>query len=693
MTDTSHDLEPSAAVHLHQLADLVALSGEVKCLLDARGICVATSQSLLDALGKRRDELLGCTAAEPGNHDALGALLGALAERSQTDGRLSEQRWWDFPSWGFRYVEIALEPLTDDQGEREGTLVCVRDLTDARLARDALEESERRFEDFSQLSDGWLWELNAELRFVYLSRRFENLMELPPSEVLGQRRMEAFPEEDMGAPETRRHWRDLESRRAFEDYRLTRRLGDGSLRVSLLSGKPAFDAHGRFLGYRGIARDVTAHEHLCARVVECESQDPLTGLVNRPLFLQRLGRVLGTAGGEDGSEHGLCYVDIDQFRLINERCGHEAGDRLLRALADILRDQARKRDTLARAGGDEFAILMEHCTPERLQRVAHATRRAIHDFRFHCNHEEFTLGVSIGVVPITGSMRRVDDVLRAAELACHAAKTRGRDYIHIYHAEDDESRWRRDEMQWAARVDRALVEQRMQLCLQPVVPMNGAGTAGDSFEVLMRLCDERDDMVAPGAFLGAAERYHLCERLDRWVVSTTIDWLGENDNLMRRLDACFINLSAHSIADDEFLRFILESVKSSPIPSRKICFEITEAAAIADIESVRRFVLAIKQGGCRFSLDDFGGGSTSITRLRSLPVDFLKIDGDFVKEMVDSPLDLAMVRSINEMGHVMGRKTIAEFVENDAVLSKVRELGVDYAQGYALGRPRALVEA
>ncbi|MDX1435116.1 MAG: diguanylate cyclase, partial [Gammaproteobacteria bacterium] len=408
MTDQSADGQRRNE-GLRELSNAVAASGEPQCLIDGSGTCVAVSGPLLDALGKHREELLGHTVVDAGARDSLGPLLGALLERARAQGSASEHRWWDFPSWGFRYVEITLDTLGEQGGARAGTLVRLRDVTDARLARDALEESERRFEDFAALADGWLFELNAELRFVYLSSGFERVMDLDRAEVLGRRRAEAFPDEDMAAPDTRAHLRDLESRRPFRDYRLVRRLRDGALRIFSLSARPAYDAEGRFLAYRGVARDATERERLAARVAESESRDGLTRLLNRNAFVQRLGRVLETASTRDDA-HGLCWLDVDQFRLINESCGHGAGDELLRALADILRDQVRRRDTLARIGDDEFAILMEHCSLEQLHRVAHAVRRAVQDYRFLWDHEAFTLGVSIGVLPIDGSLGGVDEV-------------------------------------------------------------------------------------------------------------------------------------------------------------------------------------------------------------------------------------------------------------------------------------------
>ena len=412
--------------------DLPAHAGDdLICVLDTEQTCLSVNGAFLEAFGKREKDLLGQRATDPGGRESFAGLIEGLVDRALAGESVGTQRWWDFPRLGFRYIRIGLEPSRDDSGSIRGTTVRVRDLTDARLAQEALEESEHRFVDFAEVIDDWLWELDEDLRFVHLSARFEATMGMPREQVLGRRRMELFPQEDHAGAATRSHHLDLEQRLPFDGYQFTHILDDGSKRSIRMSGKPVFDEHDRFRGYRGAARDATQDLQMENRITHIASHDALTGLVNRHEFLQRLQRVVDTASDSD-SEHGLCYLDVDRFRTINDRCGHLAGDQLLIGLAELLRGQIRRRDTLARVGGNAFAILMEHCSLSQIARVAEATHQAIGTFCFECRNESINFTVTVGVVPIDRGSRSVDGVLRAADRACYAAKSAGGGRVLVY---------------------------------------------------------------------------------------------------------------------------------------------------------------------------------------------------------------------------------------------------------------------
>jgi diguanylate cyclase (GGDEF)-like protein/PAS domain S-box-containing protein len=412
--------------------DLATLVGDdMVCVIDSEQTCLSVNGAFLEAFGKQEKDLIGQRATDPGGQESFAGLIEESLDRALAGEAVDTQRWWDFPCLGFRFVRIRLEPMRDDAGAIRAATVCVRDLTDARLAQEALEESEQRFEDFAEIVSDWLWELDENLRFVYLSARFEEIMGMPMEQILGRRRMELFPEEDQAATATRNHHLDLKQRRPFDDYQFTRILDDGAKRSIRMSGRPIFDDRGRFRGYRGVARDATDARHMESRIAHLASHDLLTGLVNRQEFLQRLQRVVDTTGS-DGSEHGLCYVDVDRFRAINDRCGHSAGDQLLIELADLLRAQIRRRDTLARVGGNAFAILMEHCSLTQIERVAEAVRRAVGAFRFARYDQTINVAVTIGVVPIGAHSRSIDQVLKAADHVCYAAKSAGGDRILVY---------------------------------------------------------------------------------------------------------------------------------------------------------------------------------------------------------------------------------------------------------------------
>ncbi len=415
--------------------------------------------------------------------------------------------------------------------------------------------------------------------------------------------------------------------------------------------------------------------------------DALTGLINRVEFEKRLRRVLNSE--TDDVDHALCYLDLDQFKVINDTCGHLAGDELLRRISDILSTVVRKRDTLARMGGDEFAVLLEHCSIEQAKRVAFELRRCIETLRFVWEDKRFTLGISIGLVPMRANSGSLTDILSAADAACYAAKDAGRNRVHVYYSDDIELSRRRGEMEWVSRINHALEEDRFCLEMQTISCLNKVADRrrGKHYELLLRMQGDDGQLIYPGAFLSAAERYNLSEKIDRWVVSTALKWLTDNQQELKALAVCSINLSGHSMGDGEFLDFLLEQFKKRAIPPEKICFEITETIAITNLGTAIQFIHTLKEIGCLFALDDFGTGVSSFNYLKNLPVDFLKIDGSFIQEIHKDPIDHAMVRSINEIGQVMGKETIAEFVENEAILAVLRNIGINYAQGYAIGKP------
>ncbi len=570
------------------------------------------------------------------------------------------------------------------------TLALQEEMADRIRAEGALRHSERRFKDFAETAADWFWEMGPDLRFSYLSDRFQEVMGLPRREMIGRSLADLYAGQEEDLERWRNHTEDLAAHRSFADFEIHWHRLDGGLRFLSFSGRPVFDQSGRFEGYRGIAHDVTDAKRLAEQMAHQASHDALTGLVNRREFEHRLERVLSTCK-EQGSSHALCYLDLDRFKVVNDTCGHAAGDELLKQLAGVLGDAIRRRDTLGRLGGDEFSVLMEHCTLDQASRVADTLRKVVEDFRFVSDGKSFSLSVSIGLVPVDANSGSLTAVLTAADSACYAAKDEGRNRVHVYRANDEQSDRRRGDMQWVSHIQHALDSDRLVLMAQDIRPLS-AELRGDDFEVLLRIVNEDGEFVLPGAFLPAAERYHLAPRLDRWVIRNALEWLAEwgidNDNPSR----CFINLSGQSLGDAQIHDFIVEQFRRSGVPYGSVCFEVTETAAISNMTSAMRLFQDLRNRGCRFALDDFGSGLPSFGYLRMLPVDFLKIDGLVVKDIVSDPVDLAMVRSINEIGQLLGKKTIAEFVENERVLTMLRELGVDFGQGFHFGQPEPLAE-
>ncbi len=569
--------------------------------------------------------------------------------------------------------------------------VSIVDITERKQAEMALRESEYRMRDFADSAADWFWETDSEHRMIYVSERFKVVTGMDSSEIIGLTRKQRETACAMEPMALETLFGESLQRRVVKNVEYEALGPNGTWRVYSLNATPKFNSDGDFLGYRGTGRDVTDARRLSDELSFQATHDALTGLIVRTEFEKRTRRVLETARSSQ-VEHALCYLDLDQFKIINDTCGHMAGDELLRQLGRLLSSTVRKRDTLARLGGDEFAVLMEHCTLEQAYRVADDMRAAVAGFHFVWEDKVLRVGVSIGLVPITGISANVTAILSAADSACYTAKEKGRNRVHVYRLDDTDLTRRHGEMQWVGRINLALEDNRFELWSQPIVPVTQVTGEGENFELLLRLIDERGDLVPPGAFLPAAERYSLAVKLDQWVVDTALKWLARNPQRLKDLHLCCINLTGASLVDSEFPMFVKAQLEHFKVPARNICFEVTETAAVANLTQATAFMSALREQGCHFALDDFGSGLSSFAYLKTLPVDYLKIDGSFVSDIVDDDVDAAVVRSINDLGQVMGKTTIAEFVENGAILNKLRDAGVDYAQGYGVGRPAPIAE-
>jgi diguanylate cyclase (GGDEF)-like protein len=436
------------------------------------------------------------------------------------------------------------------------------------------------------------------------------------------------------------------------------------------------------------AQSRAARRHAEDQLQHMAFHDSLTGLKNR----RELDRVLGDAlksARRNHETHAFMYLDLDQFKVVNDSCGHMAGDELLRQVSEVLCKQVRESDVLARLGGDEFGVLLRNCTIAQAETLANKLRESLEDYKFVWENRPFSTSVSIGVVDITPQSMRQDEVLSNADMACFAAKSRGRNRVHVVTSEDGELALRRDEMHWLTRIDRAFSEDRFLLYQQLIRPLK-QDSGPRHKEILLRMQGRDGEIIPPGAFIPAAERYGVIQRIDRWVVNTLFTYLGSCSDWCRDGQLYFVNLSGGSLNDPEFFGFIRDRMSYLKVPPESICFEVTETVAINNLDTARNFIQEIREMGCLFALDDFGTGFSSFSYLKSLPVDFLKVDGTFVKQIKDDEMSRAIVDSINSIGHVAGLKTIAEFVESDDALSLLREMGVDYAQGFAIHIPERL---
>jgi diguanylate cyclase (GGDEF)-like protein/PAS domain S-box-containing protein len=452
---------------------------------------------------------------------------------------------------------------------------------------------------------------------------------------------------------------------------------------------PIRDHSGQTIGAVLAFEDVRQTRELTRKLSYQASHDTLTGLFNRYEFENRLREALELARVEN-TPITLCYMDLDQFKLVNDTCGHIAGDELLRQLSHMLKDELRDSDIIARLGGDEFGVLLPGCSLGSAERLASKLRESVREYTFMWDGKSFEVGVSIGVVPISADTQDVTEALSAADVACYAAKENGRDCVHIYEADDDALQRKRSDMQWVSRIRQALKEDRFQLFQQPIVPVSkNKNNIACHHEVLLRMLDEKGELIAPGQFLGAAEQFGLMIDIDTWVLRHALDWLSTQTTEHQEHHLA-INLSGQSMSSNSFLDNVIIVLKASGVNPRQICFEITETAAIADLDNATRFIKALRNMGCEFALDDFGSGMSSFAYLKNLPVNYLKIDGSYVRDVVKNPIDRSMVEAVNQIGHAMGIKTIAEFVEDEATLGALAVIGVDYAQGYGIAKPAPL---
>ena len=448
-----------------------------------------------------------------------------------------------------------------------------------------------------------------------------------------------------------------------------------------------------------VFHDVSQLRAMAQQLIWQASHDALTGLVNRREFERRLADLISTARSQ-GREHALMFMDLDNFKAVNDTCGHSAGDELLRQLTTIMLSRMRGSDTLARLGGDEFGALLEACPLEQSVRLANAMRETVREFRFVWEGKTFSVGVSIGLVPIDATSNDINQVLAAADACCYDAKNRGRDRVQVHRPDDPDYGARHEELQLVSQINRAFELGHFRLYRQRIAPLDGPLHV-PHYEVLIRMLDRAGNLIPATGFMPAAERYNLLTSIERWVVSSLVEFLSRQwtagaipHDLQAQGERGFysVNLSGASINDKSFPEFVRNLLNRYQLPSGLLCFEITETTAISNLSNAAELMHELKGMGCRFALDDFGTGMSSFAYLKYLPVDFLKIAGVFIKDMANDPMDYAIVDSINRISHILGMRTVAESVEDAGTLTRITEMGLDYAQGYFVAEPEALDE-
>ncbi|WP_411874470.1 putative bifunctional diguanylate cyclase/phosphodiesterase [Vulcanococcus limneticus] len=583
---------------------------------------------------------------------------------------------------------IAREPLRLTDQQREVLRQLGRTAVHLLEGRRALMTEGDMRQEAERISSGMpigLYATDGEGACTFTNPRWQEIFGLSLEESLGSGWADTIHPEDRSAVFA--EWTQAaEEAREFEmGFRLLRR--DGSL-INVHSQAKAFrDPAGVITGFLGFAQDVTSEVALRAELQHQASHDALTQLLNRRAFDACLSQCLQQPAHPGQPGHALLYIDLDQFKIINDAAGHAAGDRLLVQVARLLEAFRSPEASLARLGGDEFGLLLPHCTVAEAEATAGRIIRVLEDVRYQEAEQRFRIGVSIGVVPLLGQGFDPDAVMQAADTSCFAAKESGRNRWHTWGESDADLISRNQAMRWVTRLQRAIDDDRLELHAQRIVPLNPADGDALRAELLLRIREDDGALVMPGAFLPPAERFQLITRLDQWVLQKTIALLAALASL-EGIERISLNVSGLSVVDPSFVQVVDAAlVDAGPAISQRLCFEITETAAITNVAAAVQFISIVRHHGCTVALDDFGSGMASFGTLKNLTVTHLKIDGQFVTGVIDDPLDDVAVRCFVEVAEVIGLRTVAEFVESEAVLQRLRQIGVHYAQGYHLHRP------
>ena len=556
------------------------------------------------------------------------------------------------------------------------------------VANQILQENEQRYRDLAKAGANVFWELDKQLKYCYISGDVDDLCGLKPSKLLGK----YPPEVHRDNPRLDIDWALFEqitqARHPIRNFTFSlQEEDDDSVRIFKINGNPLYDDELNFLGYRGVKQEITAEQNLYKKIAYQATYDDLTGLLNRREFDEKLKYSLQKAR-KYHTESVLCYLDLDRFKIVNDTAGHLVGDRLLSELAQLLQGMIRKEDTLGRLGGDEFGLLLEGCSLSEAEQICEQLVSAINNYRLKWQAVEFDVGVSIGIIGISDTSTDAAELLSRADLACYQAKNLGRGRVYIAENNHQELNLQQTQMGHIANVSQAIKENRFYLVKQLIKPVVDDGQQRQHYEILLRLKDQSGQLISPEQFIPIAERYGVITIVDRWVLEATLNAYAQYFAPKQALVS--INLSGASINDERFTNFAINLIKKSQVSGDCLCFEITETSAIAHISHAQKFMAAMKDLGVKFALDDFGSGVSSFSYLKNLPIDYLKIDGSLVKNILDEEYDLAIVNSINEVAHLMGIKTIAEFVENEQVLEHLGKINIDYAQGYITGKPIAI---
>ena len=658
------------------------------------GQIMLANRGLARSFGLTPEQMVGRTSAELMADPEWARVLfdDDLAILTQTRGRIEREAKFIDSEGQTRWVYTVKVPIQNQAGEIEQMIGVNIDITGRKQAEEALfAEKERAQITLHSIGDAVIT-TDAYGMVDYLNPVAEMITGWITAEAQGRPLSQVFRvvNEQTHQPVPDPVARCLQEGKISELANHSMLVRRDGLKYDIDdSAAPIRGRDGQVLGAVLVFHDVTETRRLTRQLTHEATHDALTGLINRPEFERRLERALSSARLY-GARHALCYLDLDQFKVVNDTAGHAAGDELLKQINSILSGMFRERDTLARIGGDEFGLLLNNCPLDRAQIIAQTVVSNIRDYQFCWEGRSYQIGVSIGLTPITAETRDTTQLLTQADVACYIAKELGRNRVHLYQQEDSETALRHSEILGAAGLRDALEQGRFRLHYQPIVPLNAPDQRPVRYEALLRVAyhgelGEASELALPAAFIPAAERYGLMGAIDCWVIETAFRDYAHGVGQTGAQIA--INLSGNSLSDESLLGFIEARCAEYAFPPDRVCFEITETAAIQNLRHASELMAALKQRGSQLALDDFGSGLSSFRYLKTLPVDYLKIDGGFVTDMTENASDSALVAAINQMSHALGIQTIAEYVHSQAIAERLRELGVDYAQGYFFGQP------
>jgi diguanylate cyclase (GGDEF)-like protein/PAS domain S-box-containing protein len=663
----------------HRLGDQ---ENHVHAIVDqaAEGIITVNENFLIETFNPAAEELFGYQA-EQIHGQPLSLIIPNLTCDENLDTPLQKDVLGRHQDGHTIVMSVRISPM-ESEGQRYYACL-IADISKRKAAEQKLSEAEARYRNLVETAHDLVWSMDTDGYWTYLNTAAQSIYGYTPEEMQGRHFSEFQAAESHERDQTAMlQVLDGEELLMYETVHVDK---EGKQRHISFNAKPLYDAFGNIVQISGTARDITDQKVFERELTYQAQHDSLTGLYNRNYFQQELERLVSRVA-RSAAECALLYLDLDQFKYVNDTIGHAAGDRLLRECTQMLKTHVREGDLLARFGGDEFTVLLYNVDQEATERVAENIRQLFENYRFYDSGQGFNVTCSLGATIIDANTRNADEALAQADLACHMAKNLGRNKIHIYDPEDREKDGMAEDMGWATRVRDAIDKDLFSLWFQPIYSI-ADGKVHD-YEVLLRMNTDDGDFIMPGGFMPAAERFGLANNVDRWTVTRAIEHLSllhENNHFVR----FSINLSGRAFEDRQLLPMISSILDDSNINPSALTFEITETAAIANMRAAMNFIGKLKDIGCQFALDDFGSGFCSFTYLKHLPVDKLKIDGSFVQGLANTHVDQAMVQSMNQIAHALGKQTIAEFVENETTLSLLRDFGVDYAQGHYLGKPDA----